>query len=295
MRQKAFFLCVVFVVVLADQIYFQEDSTSTSPSVTPADEICGITANKTTCSSFVDWDALDPALQPMLLPNNKVFYAYIRPDVSTFYQAKIANASERKNLREVKPRFNGMAGRFVNMSPDPMLLMWIPGSGQDNVFITYIASFEKSGTATYPGHRFCLAPPHDEKRCVKNFEVKEGISRYTYDPFVEDPKHYHLEDLTMDQIEMYQRLERAEDFSRRYRTFTGRDFLSNYPRNRVKHHMYPADYFGQTHTVETKETHFVKLPPKALLGAIPNVGSIQNKMSKEVRASLRRKSSTLFW
>jgi hypothetical protein len=285
MRLVTKFLCAILfggvlpLMALADQKLYSHEETA-APSVSPTDEICGITANISSCSSIVDWDALDPALYPMLLPNNKVFYAYVRPDVSTFYQKNILDAedaSQSKTVHEVKPIFNGMAGRFVNMSPDPMLLLWIPGGTQDNLFITYIASLEQSGTATYPGHRFCMAPVNDEKRCVKTFEVKEGVSRYTYDPFVEDPNNYRLEDLSFEQLEMYQRLERSEDFSRRYRTFTGRDFLSNYPRHRAKHFMYPADYFGQTHTVETKETHFVKLPPKELLGAT------QNERSNEVR------------
>jgi hypothetical protein len=127
-----------------------------------------------------------------------------------------------------------------------------------------------------------MAPVNDEKRCVKTFEVKEGVSRYTYDPFVEDPNNYRLEDLSFEQLEMYQRLERSEDFSRRYRTFTGRDFLSNYPRHRAKHFMYPADYFGQTHTVETKETHFVQIPPNELLGVAQNDGSKRKLLDDEV-------------
>jgi len=269
MRSKTFFVLLGTSAVLADQIYVIDDA----PSISPTDDLCGLNASKTTCNSFVDWDNLDPALQPMLLPNNKVFYAYVRPDVSSFYKTKIPDEAQRRELREVKPRFNGMAGRFVNMSPDPMLLMWLPGPAQDPLFITYVDSFEKSGTATYPGHRFCMAPIQDEKKCVKMFDVKEGVLRYTYDPFVDDPENYNLSDLTLDQLEKYQRLEIAEDFSRRYKTFTGRDFLSNYPRSRVTHYMYPADYLGQTHTVESDETHFTELPPKELLNAVSNSGS----------------------
>jgi len=291
MRLVTKFLCVILsgrvlpLVALADQILYPHEETA-APSVSPTDEICGITANISSCSSIVDWDALDPALYPMLLPNNKVFYAYIRPDVSTFYQENILNtedASQRKTLHEVKPIFNGMAGRFVNMSPDPMLLIWISDDdeGLDSL-ISYIDPFEQDGTATYPGHRFCMTPVDDETDCVKLFEVKEGVSRYSYDPFVEDPENNRLEDLSRDQLAKYKRLQRAEDFSRRYRTFTGRDFLSNYPRHRAKHYMYPADYFGQTHTVETKETHFVQIPPKELLGVVPNDGSKRKLLDDEV-------------
>jgi len=264
MRSKTFFVLLGTSAVLADQIYVIDDA----PSISPTDDLCGLNASKTTCNSFVDWDNLDPALQPMLLPNNKVFYAYVRPDVSSFYKTKIPDEAQRRELREVKPRFNGMAGRFVNMSPDPMLLMWLPGPAQDPLFITYVDSFEKSGTATYPGHRFCMAPIQDEKKCVKMFDVKEGVLRYTYDPFVDDPENYDLSDLTLEEVEKYQRLEIAEDFSRRYKTFTGRDFLSNYPRSRVTHYMYPADYLGQTHTVESDQTHFAELPPAELLKTV---------------------------
>jgi len=183
----------------------------------------------------------------------------------------------------VKPIFNGMTGCFVNMSPNLMLLLWIldDNEGLDSL-ISYIDPFEQDGTATYPGHRFCMTPVDDETDCVKLFEVKEGVSRYSYDPFVEDPENNRLEDLSRDQLAKYKRLQRAEDFSRRYRTFTGRDFLSNYPRHRAKHYMYPADYFGQTHTVETKETHFVQIPPKELLGVVPNDGSKRKLLDDEV-------------
>jgi hypothetical protein len=109
----------------------------------------------------------------MLLPNIMFFYAYIRPDVSTFYQENILDAedaSQRKTLHEVKPIFNGMAGRFMNMSPNLMLLLWISDDddGLDSL-ISYIDPFEQDGTATYPGHRFCMTPVDDETDCVKLF------------------------------------------------------------------------------------------------------------------------------
>jgi hypothetical protein len=46
--------------------------------------------------------------------------------------------------------------------------------------------------------------------------------------------------------------------------------------------MYPADYFGQTHTVETKETHFVQIPPNELLGVAQNDGSKRKLLDDEV-------------
>jgi hypothetical protein len=89
----------------------------------------------------------------------------------------------------------------VNMSPNLMLLLWISdgNEGLDSL-ISYINPFEQNGTATYPGHRFCMTPVDDETDCVKLFKVKEGVSCYSHDSFVEDTENYCLEDLSRDQL-----------------------------------------------------------------------------------------------
>ena len=276
----------------AEQGLLIEDDDVTAPRISPVDELCGLHANITTCPNIVNWDALDSSLQPMMLPDGSVFYAYIRPHVSTFYQATIPEEQQRQELQEVTPRFTGIAGRFVNMSPENLALMWIPNNddARENLLISHVGAFEQAGTATFVGHEFCLAPANDNQNCIKNFEVKQGVSRYTYNPFEGDKgpdgeTTYNVDDLEEEQLEKYEKLLRAEEFAKRYKRFTGREYWSTYPRSRPMHYMYSADYFGQTHVVETKETHFVKLPPEEVLGRVSEVGSKRKLKEDEVSFS----------
>jgi hypothetical protein len=70
---------------------------------------------------------LDPNLSEMkfTLPGDDekeyTFMAYKVPDVSTFYKEDFDNGMRR---RKVSPSFNGMAGKFINMSPNKLVLYW---------------------------------------------------------------------------------------------------------------------------------------------------------------------------
>lgn len=58
----------------------------------------------------------DPALKEM--PNHDGFKAYVRPDISTFYKEKPGTRKPSSH------RFNGLAGKFINMTPEPLNLYW---------------------------------------------------------------------------------------------------------------------------------------------------------------------------
>merc|ERR1712071_204217 len=49
------------------------------------------------------------------------------------------------------------------------------------------------------------------------------------------------------------------------------------PRDPPTHFMWKADYFGQTHEVTTKETHFLSLPPKPMLKKVSSTGESEEK------------------
>jgi hypothetical protein len=52
------------------------------------------------------------------------------------------------------------------------------------------------------------------------------------------------------------------DFGETYKNFTGgSEWLAMYPPEPPNHKMWRADYFGQTHTVVSNETHFQRIPP----------------------------------
>ena len=75
-------------------------------------------------SSFID--VADPNLFEMkfTLPNDEkehTFLAYKVPDVSTFYKEDFNNGLLRKKIH---PEFKGMAGKFINMSSENLVLYW---------------------------------------------------------------------------------------------------------------------------------------------------------------------------
>ena len=56
------------------------------------------------------------------------------------------------------------------------------------------------------------------------------------------------------------------EFAPLYKNFTGgSEWLGNFPTEPPKHHLWRADYFGQEHLIQSRETHFVELPPQERL------------------------------
>lgn len=148
-----------------------------------------------------------------------------------------------------------------------------PGHGSKS-FICTTHAFESCGTATFPDHVFkFVRPATDEVVC--SFRMKKGTSVYYCDPFVpydsNDPSAGILRGPVMDwatvldneQRELYQAAQFNRDFAEVYKNFTGgSEWLANYPSQPPRHYMWRADYFGQKHTVQTRETHFHTLPPE---------------------------------
>ena len=112
------------------------------------------------------------------------------------------------------------------------------------------------------------------------FNVVADDNLYVYDPFLSSEQNpsLSLDDLRPDQFDKYMTLKRTLHFSAAYKEFTGRDWLSRFPRDPPKHFMWPAEYFEQTHEVETKETHFTSLPPDSMLSRINPFGESLEKV-----------------
>ena len=145
--------------------------------------------------------------------------------------------------------------------------------------------FSSVGTATFPGHQFYFTPDTDGRDIFRyRFDIQDGTSIYVFDPFISNNpqqlKDYGtLENLNQDQYEKYMILKRTIHFSEQYKKVTGRAWLSRFPRQSLKHPLWPADYFGQTHVVETSETHFTSLPPEKDLKSISKYGEPFEKVS----------------
>lgn len=221
-------------------------------------------STETTCS----WSGAqpDPALHEMTYDvgdGPQTFMAYIEPDIFTFYKGDPPASTK------VVPMFNGLAGKFINMSNKRITLYWESHEGGAVSFMRLYTPFSTGGTATFPGHRFFFVPENSntnpENRLIE-FIVKEYPENiYVYDPYkVEgDPEATQAnlnKHLTVAEQQIYQKWSKTLLFNEQYRNFTGRSYLSNYLRAPPTHFLWPADYFGQEHWVETRETHFESLP-----------------------------------
>lgn len=211
----------------------------------------------------------EPNLRPMTvhyesnaLPN-ETFYAYVTPDVSTFYND---TAMSRK---EVLPRFKGQFGKFINMSPKPVTVHWKSNRG-DLSYISDVEPFGTAATATYPGHRFVVTPQKMSK-VLTEWTVEEGNALYYYDPFHSNHQRAHKV-LSEEEYHLYHIQLQNRIFAQQYREFTGTDWLALYKyKDPPRFHQWRADAIGQTHTITTEAIPFVTLPPSEELarGASP--------------------------
>lgn len=222
-----------------------------------------LTSDETGATDSVteDDEEEDPMLQEV--PGYENFKAYVRADVSTFY------GEEPGSRAEYEPSYQGVAAKFVNMSPDTVELYWV---GENPVLIQVIQPWSSGGTASFPGHKFIFAKPRHPDQVICRFEVQKGTSVRFCDPFTpndsSDPARgeYELDMMSLDSLSDYDRSFYDAHifnlkFGAEYKNFTGgSEWLSMYPRNRPRHKIWRADYFGQEHVVTTTETHFVKIP-----------------------------------
>jgi hypothetical protein len=199
------------------------------------------------------------------------FDAYVQPSIETF--------SKGNHSKVQTPEFNGHAVKFYNMSPNPVHLYWV-NDNNEPVFMGRIRPFHSSGTGSFPNHRFFIAPTdYDTSKSVLQYFVVDAIRKtnhYYYDPITvpsdEAKTHQNLARLTLDELTKYNIMKRTRDFDAEYLKFTGREYMTVYPRPKPIHFMWPAEYFGQEHWVTSKETQFHTLPEPKLLKPIREHG-----------------------
>eukprot|EP00591_Stephanopyxis_turris_P009898 CAMPEP_0195517946 /NCGR_PEP_ID=MMETSP0794_2-20130614/11835_1 /TAXON_ID=515487 /ORGANISM="Stephanopyxis turris, Strain CCMP 815" /LENGTH=480 /DNA_ID=CAMNT_0040646831 /DNA_START=1 /DNA_END=1443 /DNA_ORIENTATION=+ len=221
-------------------------------------------------------DEKELAFQPMQLTDGSIFNAYVRPDVSTFYE-NTNNIRKQRKVKEVKPRYLSQVGKYCNLTPyDDEIVV-------DNSMKATVKAFECARLTINPGERVCFS----RGKCKKTFSVMPGKSNYEYDC---NESYAEIKDLDDEEIgcrglpnmsrimgpnilKTYFTLKKSVDFAGRYRRMTGIDYLSRYPRSKPIHNMWRADFFGQQHTVETKENHFVSLPTESELEIVAAEGT----------------------
>lgn len=150
------------------------------------------------------------------------------------------------------------------------------GSGPPGRLICQTGPFESCGTSSFPAHVFYFLSPNTQE-VVCSWSVQKGHSTYYCDPFTpndsSDPSAgvlgqpvRSLDELNDAEKKLYDAASFNRAFAPLYKNFTGgSDWLGNFPTEKPKHFMWRADYFGQQHQIESKETHFLELPPDDLL------------------------------
>ena len=223
------------------------------------------------CKEFVE-DEKDPMLRAMPIDQPPYYKdVYVKADISSFYR------EEPGSRVEVKPKFNGQACRFTNLSPYRTKLYWESDVGKAH-FIGNVGPWEAGGTACFPNHKFYFQR-HDTKEIVCRWLSKPGTLAYYFDPFVEkgDDEQFvamqgdyaegvqmSLSSLKPKDLQQYKAHRFNLKFAAEYKNFTGgSEWLAMYPKDPPSHPMWRADYFGQTHTVTSRETHFQEIPPDA--------------------------------
>jgi len=193
----------------------------------------------------------------------RVMDAWVEPDINTFYQ------SDGGGYSKVRPAFNGLAGKFINMSNRHLDFYWESYANGPSHLMRHYLPFSTGGTGTFPDHRFFFTPQDEPEIRLIAFVVGDYPSNlYVYDPYLvkDDPilteknlqKHLNAKERSQ-----YEKWTKTLLFHEQYKNFTGRSYLANFsdgPRKPPSHFMWRADYFGQEHWVTTKETHFDRLP-----------------------------------
>lgn len=271
------FMCLVIIqgmvfVFLNIDTFFDAQAEDDFCDMNPSHASCvksELTTNRKTEGEILKGEkAENNLLQQMefdIGDGKETFMAYIPPEISSFYQ------EQQGSRRAVEPYFHGIAGKFINLSPDSCRLYWDPGNGGEGVYIADNLPFEASGTATFVGHKFYFRSRKTNQEVLARFSVTPKKSVYVYDPF--DPDYHDdsqttrdLSELNESQLQIYTLQKNNILFGQAYKEFTGRDWLGLYPlRKRPFHFMWQAQYFGQNHSVQTRETHFISEPPKAKL------------------------------
>ena len=216
-------------------------------------------------------EAQDGGLDPNLIPMEYTIYksdgseekgmtlVYKRPHVSTFYNNSDVDADAKE---VVKPSFNGIGVKFINMSPYKVTIYWT-GVGSEPIAQGEIDPYQATGTCSFPGHNFHITKSSDPSTILKEFVMQPDTALYFYDP-IEDGV-IDMKSLSKDHLDRYYAHLTNKRFAEQYKEFTGSEWLAMFPKARPTHKMWRADYFDQVHTIKTNETHYAFWPPQEML------------------------------
>jgi len=124
--------------------------------------------------------------------------------------------------------------------------------------IATVQPFESVGTATSPGNGFCMTPIYDKSHAMARWTVTADEPVLYYDPVDEG-----IEVLKDEDQKRYDFQKLNYVYGREYQAKAGKPWLGQFPRPMGMHNMWKAQYFGQIHTVKTKQSHFNSLPDES--------------------------------
>jgi hypothetical protein len=153
----------------------------------------------------------------------------------------------------VAVKFRNLSGRQVQLWYD---------DGRSGVRSSVIRPGRDATTNSYPGHVFCftemwLTELPGGGGCGISSGLPDGVlGKATINT---DDYTYLFDDGTASDEEKG-RWQVELDFDRGYMNRTGRHWVSFYPRDPPKLHMWDADFVGQVHTITTRHTQFHCVP-----------------------------------
>ncbi|CAJ1946236.1 unnamed protein product [Cylindrotheca closterium] len=195
------------------------------------------------------------------------FY-YQTPELKDIYPEldgpSSSEMSRKRRLQQPPLDFTGFAAKFVNLSPNPVLLIWDGkgGNTKNNRLVGEIPPFESLGTATMPGHSFHVTPIYDTSTALQRWAITLDNALVYYEP--NTPEELKSK-LTPEQYIKYQRQIINKAYARDYLISSKRTWLGHFPPRAPLHFMHSADYIGQQHKVGDFSLKVLSVAPRAFL------------------------------
>merc|ERR1712228_990987 len=182
-----------------------------------------------------------------------------------------------KGIKTNAPTQHPIAMGIVLKNPRPYPIRYYWWSGTHSVYQGPIGPRSVTATNSYVGHEFYFTSM--DKRTKEETEffrvhIVANVNQYILppEPGKEDDPHYIA-------------LMKEKQFVTEYIDRTGYPWLAHYPRHPPIHHMWPASFIGQTHTIVTNETYWTCVPE-----LYPKTGPSTKDLEKCHRSSLNNEN-----
>ena len=155
--------------------------------------------------------------------------------------------------------FTGFAAKFINLSPNPILLHWDGKGGHHDSsrLVAEIPPMEAVGTATTPGQGFFVSPVFDGSHVLQRWTVTADTANIVYEN-TDKMKEWKVELLLKFNLQKLNLI-----YARDYLVVTQRTWLAQFPRPPPVHHIWDARTIGQTHTVTSDASHHISTNERA--------------------------------